>query len=316
VNEDLRVLRSGRTFNARAIGVYAQDLLQIAPDWKVLGGLRWDHFNGSYWSAATTAGNGTVTPAATRERSDSVWSKRLGVLYQPNPLQSFHASWGTSFNTSGDTYQYDALGSNTPPEGSRNFEIGAKLDSADKRYTTRLAVFHATKTNERNRDPDSAAAAYLLSGKRHSAGFEIDITGRLTPRLEVYGSYAWTPVAKIDVGAPTTALSLSGELQGQRPSLTPRHSGTVWATWQVDSALRVGAGLNWRSAQTPNRNPGWEAQAYVTGDLMAEYRFNDRMILKANLSNVANQLYADALYTGHYVPGAGRMLLVSLTTQF
>lgn len=316
VNESLRLLASGRTFQAQALGLYAQDLMQVTPDWKILGGLRWDRFRGRYWSAATTAANGRVTPAAVRERSDSVWSKRLGVLYQPTPLQSFHASWGTSFNTSGDTYQFDALGSNTPPEGSRNIELGAKLDSADKRFTTRLALFHATKTNERNRDPDSASSAYLLSGKRHSAGFEIDITGRITPRWEVYGSYAWTPIARIDVGAPTTTLSLSGELQGQRPSLTPRHSGTVWSTWQVDSALRLGAGLNWRSAQTPNRNPGWQAPGYVTADLMAEYRFSERITLKVNLSNITNKLYPDALYTSHYVPGAGRVLLASLITQF
>ena len=38
--------------------------------------------------------------------------------------------------------------------------------------------------------------------------------------------------------------------------------------------------------------------------------------LKANLSNVGNKLYADALYTGHYIPGAGRNLQVTLTAKF
>ena len=42
----------------------------------------------------------------------------------------------------------------------------------------------------------------------------------------------------------------------------------------------------------------------------------DRIILKANLSNVANKLYADALYSGHYVPGAGRLLQVSAKFKF
>jgi len=311
VNEDLRGFTLGRTFAARSLGAYAQDLVQLAPTWKLLGGLRYDRFEGNYWQAAT----GTADAVA-RARSDGLWSKRLGVLHQPSERLSFHASYSTSFNTSGDTYQYDPLGANTPPEGSRNLELGMSVESEDKRSTTRVALFHVTKTNERNRDPDSAAAAYLLSGKRHAAGIEVDWAGRITPALEVYASYAFTPIAKIDVGAPSTALALAGELQGQRPSLTPRHSGALWVTWQIDPFWRVGSGLNLRSSQTPNRNPGWSVPGYATVDLMAEYRIQPGMSVRANLINAANRYYADALYSGHYVPGVGRMLQVSLNAKF
>jgi catecholate siderophore receptor len=310
VNEDLRVLSVGRAFDAQALGVYVQDLVQVAPEWKVLGGLRLDNFKGKYTAAAATA-----TAAAYNERSDTLLSKRLGVLYQPSATTSFHASYGTSFNTSGDTYQYDNQTVNTPPEGSVNYEIGAKIDSADKRFTTRLALFYAVKNNERNRDPDSAATQNLLSGKRHSAGFEIDVTGRLTKELEIYGSYAFTPIAKIDVGAPGSVAGV-GEGAGTRSSLTPKHSGTVWATYQVTSQLRLGAGVNFRSEQTPNRNPGWSAPSFVTADLMAEYAFNEKFTLKANVTNVTNKLYADALYTGHYIPGAGRVFQLTGSVKF
>ena len=57
--------------------------------------------------------------------------------------------------------------------------------------------------------------------------------------------------------------------------------------------------------------------SYVTGDLMAEYAIDvDRIILKANISNVSNKLYADALYSGHYIPGAGRLFQVSAKFKF
>ncbi len=311
VDESLRVLSVGRTFDATALGVYVQDMVQVAPEWKVLGGLRVDSFKGKYNAATATA-----TAAAYNERSDTLLSKRLGVLYQPSPTTSFHASYGTSFNTSGDTYQYDNQTANTKPEGSVNYEIGAKLDSADKRFTTRLALFYAIKNNERNRDPDSAATQNLLSGKRHAAGFEIDATGKLTNDWEVYGSYAFTPIAKIDIGAPgSTSINGVGEGAGARSSLTPKHSGTVWSTYKITPQIRVGAGLNFRSEQTPNRNPGWSAPSFVTADLMAEYSF-DRYALKANVSNVTNKLFADALYTGHYIPGAGRVFQLTASVKF
>ncbi|MDO8459006.1 MAG: TonB-dependent siderophore receptor [Burkholderiaceae bacterium] len=309
VDESKRVLSVGRTFDAEAVGIYIQDMVQVAPDWKVLGGLRLDSFKGKYTAVAAT-----TTAAALNERSDTLLSKRLGVLYQPTPLSSFHLSYGTSFNTSGDTYQYDNQTANTPPEGSVNYELGAKLDSEDKRFTTRLALFYGIKNNERNRDPDSAATQALLSGKRHTAGFEIDATGKLTKEWEVYGSYAFTPIARIDVGAPGSVAGVA-EGEGTRSSLTPKHSGTVWTTYQIAPQFRVGAGLNFRSEQTPNRNPGWSAPSFVTGDLMAEYSF-DRYTFKANVSNVTNKLYADALYTGHYIPGAGRVYALTASVKF
>ena len=305
VDETLRILSVGRSFKAEAFGIYAQDLIEVAPAWKILLGLRHDNFKGTYWQP----------PAIVRERSDSLWSKRFGVLFQPSATQSYHFSYGTSFNTSGDTYQYDNQTVNTPPEGSINYEFGGKIDTADKQVTTRFALFYSIKNNERNRDPDSAAVANLLSGKRHSAGFELDMTGRITQNWEIYGSYAYTPIAKIDIGAPGSVPGV-GEGAGTRSSLTPKHSGTVWTTYQVTPKIRVGGGLNFRSEQTPNRNPGWAAPSFITGDLLAEYAYSDDYKIKLNVSNVSNKLYADALYTGHYVPGAGRIYQLNLTAKF
>jgi catecholate siderophore receptor len=318
VDESARIKRRSGAFDAKALGLYVQDLVQVAPQWKLLGGLRWDDFKGDYQTFQTA--NGTSVPVGTqltdRGRSDKLWSKRAGVLYQPNDATSYYASWGTSFNTSGDTYQYDDQTKNTPPEGSENYEIGAKLDAFDGRLSTRVAAFYSIKTHERNRDPDSAATQALLSGKRHAAGMEFDLAGRITPKWEVFGSYAWTPVAKIDIGAPGSVDGV-GEGAGTRSAMTPRHSGTIWTTYQISPALRFGGGLNARSSQTPNRNPvGIVAPAFVTGDLLAEYTLSDAIAFKLNASNVTNKLYADALYTGHYIPGAGRSIQLTMTARF
>ena len=139
----------------------------------------------------------------------------------------------------------------------------------------------------------------------------MDIAGRITPAWEVYASYMWLPVATIDKGVA------GSEGQGTRPSLTPEHSGTVWTTWQMTPRLRVGAGVNLRSSQTPIRNPGWAVPGFVTGDLMAEYQLIQRQLtLKFNVSNVSNKLYADALYTGHYIPGAGRLMQLTASWRY
>ncbi|MBC7955192.1 MAG: TonB-dependent receptor [Cytophagales bacterium] len=311
VNEGSRERALNREFDAKALGLYMQDLVQVAPSWKVLAGLRWDYFNGKYRTPATA-----TIAEVNRSRHDSLWSKRFGLLFQPSATQSYHLSYGTSFNTSGDTYQYDNQTENTGPESSGNVELGTKIDSADGNFTVRAAIFRSTKYNERNRDPDSAATQNLLSGKRHSAGIELDLSGRLFKLWEIFGSYAWTPIAKIDVGAPGSTPGV-GEGAGTRSSLTPRHSGTIWTTYQATPKFRVGGGLNARSSQTPNRNPvGIAAPRFITGDLMAEYKLSSEVTFKFNIDNVTNKLYADSLYTGHYIPGEGRSAQLGMSIKF
>ena len=317
INEATRVLFQTSDYASNGFGMYMQDLIQVAPHWKVLAGLRYDHLSGNYNSTAyaysgTTGTHGfdKISPGATSsyEMNVSELSKRLGVLYQPNELHSYHFSAATSFNTSGDAYSLGASNADIPPEQSINIELGAKLDSADKRFTTRVAVFQSTKLHERNTDP--LVNLVTLSGKRHVVGAEIDISGRLTPKWEIYGSYMWMPEANIDVGVA------GAEGQGTRPSNTPYHSGSLWNTYQLTQQWRVGAGINFRGRQTPIRNPGWEVPAWVTADVMVEYQMNDKFTLKGNVSNITNELYADQLYTGHYIPGAGRVVQLTGTMKF
>jgi catecholate siderophore receptor len=316
VNEAARVLRDNNDFTNNAFGVYAQDLVQVAPHWKVLGGLRYDHMRGKYSIYNIPANAAGPVTTQSYEQSVSDWSKRVGLLYQPTERMTYHFSYGTSFNTSGDTYSYNALSANTPPEQSENIEVGGTWESADKRFFTRFAIFRTTKKNERNTDPDSAATRLLLSGKRHAAGIELDASGRITPKWEVYGSYQWLPIARVDDAAST--VNTVGNRVGDRPGLSPRHSGTVWTTYQLTPKWRVGGGLNFRSRQAPAdvTAPAWEAPGFVTADLMTEYAFTPDVTLKANVSNLTDKLYADSLYRGHYVPGAGRLVQVSLAVKF
>jgi catecholate siderophore receptor len=315
VDESSRVLGLNNRFTATGAGAYVQDLIHIAPMWKVLGGLRYDFMSGSY----TTYNLGTGAQSGKYQQSINKFSKRIGLLFQPNALDSYHFSYGTSFNTSGDTYSYNAQSANTPPESSENIELGAKLDSEDGRVTTRLALFRATKLHERNTDPDNAATQLLLSGKRHAAGFDMDVTGQVTDNWEVYASYTWIPEARVDEAASTATTG--GARKGDRPGLTPRHSGTIWNTYKFAPQWRAGVGLNFRSQQAPAdiSNPAngiYHAPGFGTLDLMAEYAINQTYTVKGNVSNVANKLYADQVYRGHYIPGAGRLVQVTLSAKF
>lgn len=324
VDESLRAVRRSQQFDATAIGVYAQDLVQLAPAWKLLAGLRWDRFEGDYTTYNTGAGGPGGTPptgnvgdvTAERGRTDSLLSKRFGVLYQPSERMSFHFSYGTSFNTSGDTYSFDELGANTPPERSRNLELGGSIDWAQGRFTTRFALFHATKYNERNRDETSVDPTnYILSGQRDAAGVDLDFAGRITPAWELFAAYTWIPDAEVDKAASVSGTTLvGGEAVGARPAMTAVHSGSLWTTYRLTPKWRVGGGLNARGGVKPLLTDFF-AEKYVTADLMAEYDAGPALF-KLNVTNLADKLYADQLYRGHFVQGKGRTVQLTVTSRF
>ncbi len=312
---DGRAPAAFNTFKARNLGLYVQDTLALTGSVKLVGGLRYDNFKASYRNADGSLSN---------ERSDSLWSPRVGLIFEPNPASTYYVSYGTSYNTSGDTYQWGVnLGSttgraaNTPPEKSRNVEIGGKWDLFNNRALAGVAFFYSEKYNERNTDPDVAAQQELLSGKRHASGLEFNLAGRIVPQWEIFWNHTWIPDATIDSSNVVLAANGGGaQVEGDRPALTPHHSGSLWSTYAVHSKLRVGAGLNYRSKQNPEGSRQTYASGFATIDAMAEYSFDDHTSLKLNVTNLANKLYADSLYRGFYVPGSARAVQLTLKTRF
>lgn len=302
-------------FSSRSIGFYAQDTMELTDTLKLVAGARFDHFRASYHNADGSLSN---------SRSDNMFSPRVGLIFQPNDTSSYYASYGTSFNTSGDAYQFGTnisagteRSSNTGPEKSRNFEIGGKWDLFEKRAMAGVALFYSEKYNERNTDPDTAAQQELLSGKRHAAGMEFNFAGRITPAWEVFWNHTWIPRAKID--SSNVALAASGggaQVEGDRPGLTPKHSGSLWTTYRVMPQLRLGVGANYRSSQNPEGQRGYRAAGFMTFDAMAEYSINEKVSLKFNVTNLTNKLYADSLYRGFYQPGAPRRFELSVKALF
>lgn len=314
-------------FRARNFGLYVQDTLSLTPQVKLVGGVRIDRFSASY---------NTVTPSvAALDKSDTLWSPRIGAIWQAREGTSLYTSYGTSYNTSGDAYQYalggfsasdctgnntntcNAKAANTSPEKSRNIEIGSKFELFGGQSLLGIALFRSEKYNERNTDPDSAASQMLLSGKRHASGMEFNFAGRITPAWEVFFNHTWIPRARIDVSNQTLSANGTGaQVQGDRSALTPKHSASLWTTWRLHPQWRMGAGLNHRSEQNPEGARHVTAPAFTTVDAMAEYTLSDATLLKLNITNLGNQLYADSLYRGFYMPGAPRRVELSLKTLF
>jgi catecholate siderophore receptor len=236
------------------------------------------------------------------------------VMYQPGDAASYYAAWGTSFNTSGDLYQFDPQSANTAAERSRNIEVGAKWELYDGDLSLRTALARTNKYNERNTDIDTANNSYLLSGKRHTDALEFEVAGRITPRWEVFAGLGFLR-ARIDQAGSNAA----GQLEvGQNPGLSPSRQANLFTTYRIGDSWRIGGGVTAISQNKPansvttlNRAPG-----YAKADALIEYRVNQSNTVKLNIDNVLDKVYYNTLYRGFAAPGDERSVRVTLTSRF
>jgi catecholate siderophore receptor len=288
---DTRVRNRLTRFDSTAFGLYGQDTISLTPHWKLVGGLRWDRFAGDFDRSGNPAPNNTPL-----SRSDGVWSKRLGLMYQPTPDVSYYASYGTSFNTSGDLYQYDPNSAKTPPESSRNIELGAKWELYDGDLSLRTALARTDKFNERNTDVNQGTGAFLLAGRRHTDSLEFEVAGRINPRWDVFAGLVFMHGVIDQAGSSPGAQATVG----LNPGLTPKRQANLWSTYKLTEKWRVGGGFTHVSENGPasanaaalaNRAP-----AYTKWDAMLEYVFSENHSFRLNVDNLTNKVYYSSLY--------------------
>lgn len=287
-------------YEGRTISVYGQDTIEFMPKWKLLLGTRFDSMKADYNRPA---------PAGPLSRSDDVWSWRSGLMYQPTNLATYYASYGNSFNPSAEAYQLDNRTANTPPEKSRNIELGAKWEMLDGNMSVRTALFRSEKTNERNTDVASPNVA-VLSGRRHTDGLELESVGRMSSQWEVFANVA-AMRAKVDEASADQAGT-----KGKVPVNTPDYTYSLWTTYKLGGGWKVGGGLEGVGSRYANAANTIVVPGYRRVDALVEYSISKAYSLKLNVFNLFNEKYYEGIYTGHTLPGTPRSAQLTLTAKF
>lgn len=198
-------------------GFYLQDQATIAKNWHLLAGFRYDN------AKSASSFNADRSDPATA--SDSEFSPRVGLLYQPWSWLSVYASYMQGFNGSvtGRTVNNASL----QPNRSRQYEAGFKTDWLDGKLTSSLVFYHLTKENLRTAHSNPALAAQGFveqTGAAESRGIEFDIQGQVAENWDVIGSYALTDT---EITKDKDRSGGNGN-QGHRLYGVPTHSGSLW----------------------------------------------------------------------------------------
>jgi catecholate siderophore receptor len=97
---------------------------------------------------------------------------------------------------------------------------------------------------------------------------------------------------------------------------TPNHSLSLWSTYRLPRGVEVGGGAQYVGDRFNGNTGARTAPAYWAVDAMASYRVSDQFTLRVNGLNLANERYIDRVGGGHFIPGAGRSVMLTTDLGF
>ncbi|PKB21101.1 TonB-dependent receptor [Janthinobacterium sp. 64] len=288
---------------------YVQDAISISDEWKALAGLRYD----SYKQQSRLANAAGVTTAKL-SRTDSAYSPRAGLVWQPSAAQSYYASWSRSFQPSGENFALAANNADLAPETTRNTEVGAKYELWGGRANATVSLFRLERDNIKSSEPITNRIVPI--GTQRTDGLELTFNADLHDGWKMMAGYAYLDATITDSIAKDTSVSAAGsvDVKGKRATLTARNMANLWLTKDLGHGFTVGGGANAVGSRFANAGNTVVLPGYVTADAMAAYR-TGRYEVQLNINNIGDTRY---IVSGHgsspnlSLPGAPRNVALTL----
>ncbi|ESK40369.1 hypothetical protein P256_00820 [Acinetobacter nectaris CIP 110549] len=270
---------SDQTNNLHTYGFYLQDSLYLTDQWIAVLGGRYTHWQ-------QTAGKGRPFILNTNT-DDGKWLPRAGLVYKFNDQFSTYASYTESLKPSWTIAGYKTqLNNATPPEQAKSYEIGFKYE-LDDRLTANLALYDIKKTNIIDND---TSLNISTAQDARSRGVELDVTGRVTDKLDAIVTYAYTH-AKVTDSTNTTAIGkYLPNVAKNTASLSLSYDYGQFANGQ----LRFGASSNYVGNRPGDQSNNFKLPDYTLVNAFISY---DTLIggkdlnLKFNVNNLFDKDY-------------------------
>lgn len=282
-------------------GLYVQDLLSFTEQWKVLLGLRQDHYR---FRSTNYVRN------ESRSYKHHSLSERVGVIWQPVKEHSLYSSWSKSFAPYGGQgmLSIDTTASSIfdeEPQYSRQIEVGVKSDWMDNAFSTQFAVYQLEHYNIRYQ-PDAVNDPYTwaVAGKERSRGVEFSITGRVYDSWYVRGGVALTQ-------AKVVSNKAQPSLEGKRLPNVARRNGNLFVRYAPAGHWYAEVGVTHASPRWENAANTVELPGYTRWDAMLGWR-SAPWTVTLGITNLTDREY----WRSTSMPGAPRTVLLSATYQF
>lgn len=265
-------------------GFYVQDQATILDRILLTAGMRWDNFDATDPSGATSG------------KQDSDVTVNASLLYKFDAGFSPYVSYSESFlqEDFGTTFG----GSTFDPTRGEQYEVGLKYQPPGTSSLFTASLFDITKSNILITDP-LHPAFNIQAGEATSRGFEFEAQTVLRD-FYVEANYAYVDTED-ENGAPLVGAA--------------KHQASAWVTWRPEGALegfKTGGGVRYVGA---TYGGGTRTPSYTLGDAMIGYETADWDVA-LNARNVFDRTYVSLAGSGAGFYGERRTVVLSLSRNF
>lgn len=291
-----------RDDNIDTIAVYLQDQIELLPNLNLLAGIRYDSAD----QFRTTQDLGQ--PREEFEQTDSEFSPRFGIVYQPIEPLSLYASYTTSFNPSfGASRNPD--NSTFDPETGQQFEVGLKADLSEQLSLT-LAAFDIRRQNVSTPDLNNPEFS-VQTGEVTSRGIELILGGEILSGWNITTAYT---LLDAFVSEDNT------DIVGNGLANAPDNQFSLWTTYEIQrgdlAGLGFGLGFLYLSDRPGNLSNTFDLPSFFRTDAAIFYK-RDNWRAQLNVENLFDVEYFSSSdeFLG-VTPGAPFSVLATVSVEF
>jgi iron complex outermembrane receptor protein len=301
---------SAQTDILRSDSVFMQDSIHLNHQWILVAGARFQEYD-------QYAGKGEPFKANT-DSNGQKWVPRAGLVYRYTDELSFYGSYTESFKPNSTIAPLSGsstvLDGSIAPEEAKSWEVGARLEMPG-RVTGNIALFDIKKRNVLVANSEGPVTLYSAAGEVRSRGLEVDLSGQLSDRWSMIGSYAYT-----DAEVTEDPVYKGKQLQN-----VAKNSGSLSAVYDFGHViggdqLRVGAGARYVGERAGNAVNDFDLPSYTVADAFATYDTQldgQRVKFQLNVKNLFDRTYYTSAASRFFVSmGDSRQVTLSSTLEF
>ena len=301
---------SAQTDKLRSDSVFVQDSIHLTDRWILVAGARFQEYD-------QYAGKGVPFQANT-DSNGQKWVPRAGLVYRYTDELSFYGSYTESFKPNSTIAPLSGsstvLDGSIAPEEAKSWEVGAKLDIPG-RVTGNVALFDIKKRNVLVANSEGPVTLYSAAGEVRSRGLEVDLTGQLSDRWSMIGSYAYTDAE----------VTQDPTYKGKKLQNVAKNTGSLSAVYDFGTViggdqLRVGAGARYVGERAGNAVNDFDLPSYTVADAFASYDTRvegQKVKFQLNVKNLFDRTYYTSAASRFFVSmGDARQVTLSSTLEF
>jgi outer membrane receptor for ferric coprogen and ferric-rhodotorulic acid len=281
----------GSQTNTKKSGLYGSLRLRPIQDFAVILG-------GRYTLKDNNTQHDMQGLLTAKSRESHVFVPYVGVVYDLSKTTSVYASTAEIYQSQAGKFSAPLPGVPLDPVRGRTYELGIKGEWG-RDLMASAALFRTEKKGQGVVDPAypqtdwRGGCCYFRDGYQLSQGIDLEVTGRITPNLQVAVGYTYND--NEDKRKDSAQFS----------TVTPRHLFKAWADYRMSGALRgwsLGAGVVAQGSTF--RASGISAYNPVSGrydGAWTPYQFTSAgyAIWSARLGYVINKDWSVALNVGN-----------------